>query len=277
MRRIHIVAIAGRTGTTLLAEAMRACFEIDGFHDREAGIAARSTGTAIHLSKRPGDIERIGPRLRLDPRLYVVCMVRDPRDVIVSENWSRPGRYFIPLWEVRKGLAHLRHYAGHPRFIVVRYEDLASDPSGAQRELERRMPFLRRTADFRDFHRVATGVSKGNADDMHGVRPIDAASIGNWRRHLPRVADQKVGLTRALIELGYEQDASWERALDGVTPLRQPPLLGDESARALWLPPALRRPLLRLWRLRRPAQRKVASSLEGISGLLEYVTRAARG
>lgn len=281
MRRIHIVAIAPRTGTTLLAEAMRHCFTIDGFHAREAPIQARVARAEVHLSKHPGDLAFIGPRLRLDPRLHVICMVRDPRDIVVSENWSRPGRYFWDFSDVRTGVRRLQRYADHHRFIVIRYEELVADPARVQRDLERRMPFLERTADFREFHVVARDVSEGNSNDMHGVRPINTASIGNWRQHLPRIADQREGMTAALVELGYETDASWERVLDGVLPVAQPRLPAPPGRRWLWLTPTVRRPLRWLWQFRwripRRAHRVLDPPLEGLRGLLEYLIRSERG
>lgn len=276
MHRIHVVGISARTGTTLMVEAMRACFAIDGFHAREERLPARMSGVSVHLSKAPGDLHRIGARLVLDPRLYVLCMVRDPRDVIVSEIWSRPACYFVDLARPRRGFERVRRYTGHERFIVIRYEDLVRDPSGVQGVLEQRMPFLEKTADFRDFHRVASGVSERNAKDMHGLRRIDSSSVGRWREHLPRVAEQRGGLTDLLVGLGYERDDSWERILEGVAPLEGRPQPADIGRRMLWLPPALRRPLRRVYLLVRSPGR-VEDFVEGLRGLIEYLTRSDRG
>lgn len=302
MLRIHVVGISARTGTTLLVEAMRACFEIDGFHEREAPLTARLRGVAIHLSKDPKDIHSLGPRLKLDPRLHVVCMVRDPRDVIVSENWTRPGTYFVASRFPQRGAASMRRFTSHPRFTVIRYEDLVASPSEVQRALEQRMPFLKRTADFGDFHRVASAVSEGNSNDMHGVRPIDTSSIGNWRNHLPQIADQRDGLTALLVDLGYERDSAWEAVLDGAVPVAQstgqvrPPLeaepLGafrdNSSHRMMWLPPAVRRPLRGTWHLgwhfwvrsRHLGRRswiRAKSVREGLRGMAESLSRSRQG
>lgn len=277
MRRIHIVGIAPRSGTTLLVEAMRACFAIDASHDGQVPLQVRALGE-IHLSKEPGDIAVIGPRLRLDPRLYVVCLVRDPRDVVVSELWKHPGRYHVDLAQVQSHLKIFRACREHPRFIVVRYEEFVDDPSATQLDLEQRMAFLKRKADFRDYHRVAVSVAEIPKASMHGVRPIDTASIGNWRNHLARIADQREGMTEVLVELGYEEDGAWERILEGVVPLRQSPLPADPGRKALWIPPVVRRPLRLAWRyLRRPFGSWAQGLPEGLRGLFEYAVGSPRG
>lgn len=282
MYRVHIVGIAGRTGTTLLAEAMRACFAIDASHEHEAWLWERASGAAIHLSKAPSDILRIGPRLRLDPRLHVICMVRDPRDIVVSRHHRvYPDRYFVGMTRVGRGLRALRRLKGHARLTVVRYEDLVSDPSSVQRYLEFRMPFLERTADFGEFHRVAA-VSERAGLALSGLRPIQTTSIGNWRRHLPRIADQREAMTAALIELGYEVDQSWEEVLSEVEPIAQPPLPAPPPRRLVWLTPWLRRPLSLFWRSIRRARRRAFNLVllpwaEGVRGMFEAFTHSGRG
>lgn len=256
---------------------MSACFAIDGLHEREARLSARKSAVSIHPSKQPGDIHVVGPRLRLDPRLYVVCMVRDPRDIVVSKHRrTHSGRHFCGLESVLAGLQVLRGLREHPRFIVVRYEDLVTDPSGAQVALERRMRFLERTADFQEFHRAERGDAQSAAVAGRGIRPIDTASIGNWRRHLPRIADQREGVTDALRELGYEADASWELALEGVVPVAQPPLPAHAGGRLHWLRPTVREPLRRLWLLRFLFRERLSPTWEGLRGLCEYLVRSAR-
>ncbi len=63
MQRIHIVGCGPRTGTTLIAEMMAACFEIDLYPKHESSIYTRPTRPAkIFLTKRPRDIlENVTP------------------------------------------------------------------------------------------------------------------------------------------------------------------------------------------------------------------------
>lgn len=256
MRRIHIVGISGRTGTTLLSVAMRTCFAIDAWEQQETSVFRQRRGASVYLTKLPGELNVVGPRLRFDPRLHVVCMVRDPRDIVVSKHSTiRSETYAEELRDIRRRLKFLRRYRNHPRFVIVRYEDLVADPSSVQRSLEQRMPFLVRRSDFRDFHVAAREVSEQTRADLRGLRPIETARIGVWRDHLPRMADQLDGMSEALIGLGYEQDDSWERLLEGVTPAAQGPLPEspeDQGTRALWIPGPVRRPLRWMWHGVRP-------------------------
>src|SRR5256885_11036539 len=82
--RIHITG-AARSGTTLMLALMATCFGIDGAVEQETRLwRAPVRGRRIVLTKQPQD-ERLALFLtRLDPRLHIIYMLRDPREVIVS-------------------------------------------------------------------------------------------------------------------------------------------------------------------------------------------------
>src|SRR5687768_2829064 len=84
MERIHITGLGPRTGTTLMAESMIAGFAIDAFDDHEAQVFKLRRDCVVYLSKWPGGMESVRWRLRFDPHFHVVCMLRDPRDVVTS-------------------------------------------------------------------------------------------------------------------------------------------------------------------------------------------------
>lgn len=220
MHRIHIVGFSPRTGTTLLAECMAACFEIDAFEPHEAGIDRDRPGAHIYLTKNPGDTAKVPTALQRRPELYVFCMMRDPRDVIVSRHAGNPDRYWAPLryWKLR--LEQLGPVLAHPRFAVVRYEDLVTKPDAVQDAIIARCPFLKKRAPFSVFDQIARP-SAQSLQALGGLRCIEAASIGNWRNHLPRVAGQLLlhgPISDELIRFGYEADEAWLAELDGVTP-----------------------------------------------------------
>ncbi|HEX7708484.1 MAG TPA: sulfotransferase family protein, partial [Thermoanaerobaculia bacterium] len=76
MKRIHIVGVSPRSGTTLLAELMIACFEVDLHEEHEASLFTEpSRAGDLYLTKQPRDIMVVGPRLRVDPDLWVICMI----------------------------------------------------------------------------------------------------------------------------------------------------------------------------------------------------------
>jgi hypothetical protein len=235
MERIHIVGVSPRSGTTLLAECMVACFAIDAFESHEAPLARHRRGAKVYLTKNPGDIWIVRPRLLVDRHLHVIALLRDPRDVIVSRHAIDPNRYWTPLrlWTAR--VRPLRRLLRHERFVLVRYEDLARNPDGVQDLLRRKLPFLAATGRFSEFQTRAAP-SEEALKALGGVRPIGANRIGAWRQHLPRVAGQLAchgPITRELIEFGYEPDDRWLEQLGGVE-LDLSPSYWPDTERAPW-------------------------------------------
>jgi hypothetical protein len=130
----------------------------------------------------------------------------------------------------------MRRLAKHRRFLLIRYEDLVRDPDRIQALLAARMRFLRPTARFSEFHHIASPSAKSLAA-LGGLRSIDTAGIGRWRRHLPRIAGQLVihgPITRDLIEFGYEADDRWLHLLDGVEPDLTPSFWPETIKRPVW-------------------------------------------
>jgi hypothetical protein len=219
MKRIHIIGSGPRTGTTLLAEAMVACFRIDHACEHEAHVCAREPlqGNCM-LTKMPDEIGAVRLPLRLNPDLHVVCIIRDPRDAIVSSHGSRPGVYWAGLRYWKRFVLEHPRLAEHPRFTCIRYEDLTLHPDAVQARLMERLPFLVKEHDFSRFHEVAR---PGNASRtaLLGLRPIRPEGIGRWKEHLPRVKQQIAihgPISNELVHFGYEPDAAWERCLDTV-------------------------------------------------------------
>lgn len=218
-KHLHIVACSPRSGTTLLHEVMVTCFQIDKHYDHEIRFNLVSADDGqILLTKRPKDTMYMARILDEDPELYVIYVLRDPRDVIVSRHGKNKEMYYsnIRLW--RELHEYARQMADHPRFLEVRYEDFVRNPNEVQDKIAAKFPWLKKVHDFADYHEYAT-VSSKSEKAMHGVRPIAPTSIGLWQQNLPRIQGQQQihgSLTPILIECGYEASADWERALDGV-------------------------------------------------------------
>ncbi len=217
--RVHIISCGPRTGTTLLAEAMNSCFRIDCASEHEDRIFKQnnSPGT-VHLTKYPGDVPVIRPFLYLLNNLYLIYMLRDPRDMVVSKHGSDPGRYWCSLRYWTTFNKYYKKIESHPRVIAVKYEEFVNDPDRVQKKLMKRMPFLEYKHAFSNYHAVSCP-SHASSEALLGVRPISGGSVGKWKLNLPRIAGQirlHGDITPSLIEHGYEKDASWLDSLQGV-------------------------------------------------------------
>src|SRR5579863_7894276 len=84
-KRIHITG-PPRSGTTLLLALMLSCFEIDGgVRDERRLWRTPPKRRQIVCSKFPDETDFATSMLPLDPDLHVIYIVRDARDVVVSQ------------------------------------------------------------------------------------------------------------------------------------------------------------------------------------------------
>jgi hypothetical protein len=169
MKRIHVTGLGPRTGTTLMAELMIATFAIDAFDDHEARVFKLRRDCDIYLSKWPGELVSVRRRLRFDRQFYVICMLRDPRDVVTSRHAKDAARYWAPLRLWMNNYRHAKRLLDHARVIPVLYEDLVTQPDTVQAEISRRFPFVRATGVFTEFHRRSKPTAAA-ATALGGVR-----------------------------------------------------------------------------------------------------------
>ncbi|RJK97880.1 sulfotransferase family protein [Vallicoccus soli] len=172
-------------------------------HDVLAAVLAHEAaaeGGDVALEQTPRNVFYLTELLDLLPRARAVVLVRDPRDVLLSQkNWWRRrfrGTSGVPLattfrqwadyhplttsllWRggVRAGL----RAAEHPRVALLRFEDLVQDPQG---ELERLLrPWgLDVAPGMLDVPRI----SSSNSTDRGGSG-VDPSVVGQWRTGLGR-------------------------------------------------------------------------------------------
>jgi len=220
-KHLHIVACSPRSGTTLLHEVMVTCFKVDKHYDHEIRFNLVSAeDDQILITKRPKDTMYMPAVLDEDPELYVIYVLRDPRDVICSRHAKDKSMYYsnIRLW--REMHAYARKMYGHERFLEVRYEDFVRDPDETQRNIAAKFPWLEKKYDFSEYHEHAQ-VSAKSITAMHSVRPIAPTSVGVWTQNPGRVKGQQSihgSLSPLLIGCGYETSGDWERVLESVEP-----------------------------------------------------------
>lgn len=219
--RIHVTG-AARSGTTLMLALMATCFDIDGAVARETRLwRAPMRGCRVVLTKQPQD-ERLALFLaRFDPRLHVIYMLRDPREVIVSVHGTDPDRYWSNLRAWRDSIRLAERYFDHPRVHVVRYDQLMREPDGVQRGLAAAMPFLKITLPFSRFHEHGEMADPQWHAAMGSIRRLSPDTLGSWRNNLPRLKAQLAlhgDISEGLTRLGFEQDKSWLALLDPIEP-----------------------------------------------------------
>jgi hypothetical protein len=221
MKRIHIVGSGPRTGTTLLMEMMINGFEIDLYPQHEARLGKPPPGSGkIFLSKSPKDIVIVRKHLKVMRNLYVIYVMRDPRDSAVSKHGVNKEKYYGDLRYWKRFLPFYEKIRHHPRFIQVKYEDMVRNPDEVQATIEQHIPFLKYKDSFSNFHLHARP-SKNTSLALRGLRKVDAGGIGNWKNHKARLLGQITlhgSITEDLIRYGYEQDESWLEQLEGEEP-----------------------------------------------------------
>ena len=189
---MHIVACSPRSGTTLLHEVMVTCFRVDKHYDHEIRFNLVSADEdELLITKRPKDTMYMPRVIDDDEELYVIYMLRDPRDVICSRHAKDKSIYYsnIRLW--REMHAYARQMYGHERFIEIRYEDFVRDPDTTQERIQKKFPWLEKIHEFSEYHEHAT-VSDKSVTATHSVRPIAPTSVGVWTRHPGRVKGQQM-------------------------------------------------------------------------------------
>ncbi|WP_157942208.1 hypothetical protein [Salinibacter altiplanensis] len=173
-----------------------------------------------YLTKYPLDSLRIEPSIHVDPNLYVVYLIRDPRDIICSRHGKDNDTYWVGLKYWNLFLPVCRRLRKHERFVPLKYEKFVEHPNAVQDVLERALPLGERKHHFGDYHNHAE-VSDDAEDALGDVRPISAESVGRWEDHRPRVAGQielHGDITEDLLALGYEQTRGWTSELAGTDP-----------------------------------------------------------
>lgn len=162
--------------------------------DGEAG----RHGASVACEQTPRTVFYVEELLRLLPAAYVVVLVRDPRDVLLSQkNWWRrrfrgtgdiPLRTTVRRWVDyhplttsllwRGGVRAGDRHPESPRVTHLRYEDLVADPENALRQVLAPLGLA-----FDPALLAVRRISSSNEVDREGTG-VDASRSGHWRTGL---------------------------------------------------------------------------------------------
>jgi hypothetical protein len=174
----------------LLFEVLKTCYKLEFSSEHEESLVGRpSRAVDLYLTKYPFDLFRIEPSIYVDSNLYIIYLIRDPRDVICSRHGKDSSNYWVGLKYWNLFLPVYQRLRRHDRFIPLKYEEFVEHPGATQDVLENALPLGKRKHDFINYQNHAE-VSDDAEDALGGVRPISAKSVGRWRRHRSRVAGQ---------------------------------------------------------------------------------------
>lgn len=216
----HIV-ICGypRSGTTLLLAMME--YALPGARRFGEEIGAWRAAThewrnhAVIVSKKPDDVYVIH-RMRnfytnRHAKLRVIVMVRDPRDVLTSRHAvTGPSVYFEDIAAWRQRHEYVKLYRNDPGVLMIYYEELVTNTAEVCKRVE---TYTGISADrsFTDFH---SGLEGFNTQALNGVRPVDAKTMGRWRRpehreRIEQILRESPDFCEVLVDMGWEKDDSW--------------------------------------------------------------------
>lgn len=109
-----------------------------------------------------------------------VCVVRDVRDVVLSQSHRMVGRTIEPrTWTVASHT--LRELRGHPRLAIVRYEDLVRDPVHALAPVSAVLATPLTTEVGALAHHDQPWRDNSSFHDV--TRLFDARPVERWREH----------------------------------------------------------------------------------------------
>jgi hypothetical protein len=152
-------------------------------------------GKSIPCDQTPRNIYYLPEILEFYPQAYVVHMIRDVRDVLLSQKYRWRRRFFgahIPLKQTfrawsgyhpitmsmfwRSGIEVGDRFAGHPRVFALRFEDLIDSPEERLHEL---CAFI--GLDFQSEMLRVPQVGSSHRPDRPEQAGIDSIVSGRWK------------------------------------------------------------------------------------------------
>jgi hypothetical protein len=178
MRELCVAGFAGAEALPLPGNRSECSFEF-----MVASLArSRAAGTVLVASRnRDASLAMDGALLRAHPEVNVVWMLRHPFDVLTSFHGSEPDRFYVSPERMIASLDLHEEFRHEPQVLTLRYEDLILQPQQTQGAIAAAFA-LEPARSFVECHpHFTTGAKSVVA--LHSIRPLDAGSIGRWRRN----------------------------------------------------------------------------------------------
>jgi hypothetical protein len=178
--RIFVFGCA-RSGTTLLLNLFHTFSGVevwDGENCFNELIASPSAGTVV-AKRAPTCADHLVEDARRFRKVWIIDILRDPRDVVTSEL---SGEFYCDFARWRRDVLTAQQLAGwHVRLLRLRYEHLVSDPDDVQTALSGALG-LQPVRSFRAFiDAVPAGLSEVARQTLGGLRPIEACRVDRWK------------------------------------------------------------------------------------------------
>ena len=210
-----------RTGSTLLQLMVESCLPgVRGFDGevRALDVAGRALrGAGVLVTKRPDDVAEIAAIRAAcraaGTRPVFVAMVRDPADCLTSVHKAYPATrgYYLSPERWASVYAAIRAVEGDPDVLVLRYEDLVTDPAAAEARITEALG-VAASRPFARWHEAASARARDSMTEgaLGGLRSLDAGGIGRGAgpEHAERLAEVEAALPQLgemRARFGYER------------------------------------------------------------------------
>lgn len=169
---------------------------------------------ALHLGdKDPMNVAYLQHIHKVYPNAYILHIIRDPRDVVLSRiksDWGKGMPFFMHVAEyhfhIHKVLGEGNTLFGN-RFLQVHYEDLIDQPEAELKRLCEGME-LAYSPEMLNFHQKSEGLVAENERAWKGniFKPVMKGNKNKWKKGLSKRQVVKIegGLEVTMGKLGYE-------------------------------------------------------------------------
>src|SRR3990167_505086 len=129
------------------------------------------------------------------PGGYFIYIIRDPRDVVASHiqrGFDRTTEEICKAWNNYIKCFEKFHAKQPSISLIIRYEDLVSEPRGTVEEIFRKLPLEIEEGIF-EFYRSKASVHQAGHPNIENLQKnFFTSSIGRWRSELKRAVTAEI-------------------------------------------------------------------------------------